>query len=152
MACVFFVLTNHQYLLLSFQNIMHFVNVFVSVIIVIDEVFIFIVVLVAINNFLKTQMFSLLFMWRILVCISHNTLVYVVIFCLLTAVNRDNDITHVIDHVFCVDHEAFGEHKEHELKPGGRDIPVTEDNKKEYVKLVWSVVMVEFGVVASGRD
>jgi len=41
----------------------------------------------------------------------------------------------VIDHVFCVDHEAFGEHKEHELKPGGRDIPVTEDNKKEYVKL-----------------
>jgi len=62
MACVFFVLTNHQYLLLSFQNIMHFVNVFVSVIIVIDEVFIFIVVLVAINNFLKTQMFSLLFM------------------------------------------------------------------------------------------
>ena len=50
-------------------------------------------------------------------------------------VNRDNDITDVIDHVFCVDHEAFGEHKEHELKPGGRDIPVTESNKKEYVKL-----------------
>lgn len=40
----------------------------------------------------------------------------------------------MIDHVFCVDHEAFGEHKEHELKPGGRDIPVTEGNKKEYVK------------------
>jgi len=50
-------------------------------------------------------------------------------------VNRDNDITDVIDHVFCVDHEAFGEHKEHELKPGGRDVPVTEANKKEYVKL-----------------
>jgi len=50
-------------------------------------------------------------------------------------VNRDNDITDVIDHVFCVDHEAFGEHKEHELKPGGRDISVTEGNKKEYVKL-----------------
>jgi len=53
---------------------------------------------------------------------------------LLCFVNRDNDITDVIDHVFCVDHEAFGEHKEHELKPGGRDIPVTEGNKKEYVK------------------
>ena len=52
------------------------------------------------------------------------------------SVDRDNDITDVIDHVFCVDHEAFGEHKEHELKPGGRDIPVTEDNKKEYVKWV----------------
>ena len=50
------------------------------------------------------------------------------------SVDRDNDITDVIDHVFCVDHEAFGEHKEHELKPGGRDIPVSEDNKKEYVK------------------
>jgi len=61
---------------------------------------------------------------------------YTIIFYLLAVVNRDNDITDVIDHVFCVDHEAFGEHKEHELKPGGRDIPVIEDNKKEYVKLV----------------
>jgi len=41
-----------------------------------------------------------------------------------------------MDHVFCVDHEAFGERKEHELKPGGRDVAVTEANKKEYVKSV----------------
>jgi len=47
----------------------------------------------------------------------------------------DNDITDVIEHVFCVDHEAYGEHKQHELKPGGHDVAVTEDNKKEYVKL-----------------
>ena len=67
---------------------------------------------------------------------------------MLAVVNRDNDITDVIDHVFCVDHEAFGEHKEHELKPGGRDIPVIEDNKKEYVKLVWSVVAVVFKLLA----
>jgi len=73
---------------------------------------------------------------------------YTIIFYLLAVVNRDNDITDVIDHVFCVDHEAFGEHKEHELKPGGRDIPVIEDNKKEYVKLVWSVVAVVFKLLA----
>ncbi|ESN93979.1 hypothetical protein HELRODRAFT_115219 [Helobdella robusta] len=47
----------------------------------------------------------------------------------------ENDITGVIDNVFCVDHEAFGERKEHELKTGGRDVPVTQENKKEYVKL-----------------
>lgn len=69
------------------------------------------------------------------------------IHCVITSragrfVNRDNDITEVIDHVFCVDHEAFGEHKEHELKPGGRDIPVTEDNKKEYVKLVIQTISI----------
>ena len=46
----------------------------------------------------------------------------------------DNDIVDVIENVFCVDHEAFGERKQHELKPGGKDIPVTEENKKEYVK------------------
>ena len=75
-------------------------------------------------------------------------MLYTIIFYLLAVVNRDNDITDVIDHVFCVDHEAFGEHKEHELKPGGRDIPVIEDNKKEYVKLVWSVVAVVFKLLA----
>jgi len=49
-------------------------------------------------------------------------------------VRRDNDIVDIIENVFCVDHEAFGVHKEHELKPGGKDIAVTEENKKEYVK------------------
>ena len=66
---------------------------------------------------------------------------YIATCCPCTFVTRDNDIIDVIDHVFCVDHEAFGEHKEHELKPGGRDIPVTEDNKKEYVKLVRCVTL-----------
>ncbi|KAK2152110.1 hypothetical protein LSH36_339g01013 [Paralvinella palmiformis] len=47
----------------------------------------------------------------------------------------ENDITDVIHHSFCVEHQAFGEVKEHELKPGGKDILVTEQNKKEYVKL-----------------
>ncbi len=46
----------------------------------------------------------------------------------------ENDITNVIEHMFCVDMEVFGEIKQHELKTGGKDIAVTEDNKKEYVK------------------
>uniref|UniRef100_A0A8C4E4R3 HECT-type E3 ubiquitin transferase n=1 Tax=Dicentrarchus labrax TaxID=13489 RepID=A0A8C4E4R3_DICLA len=47
----------------------------------------------------------------------------------------ENDITSVLDHTFCVEHNAFGKFLQHELKPNGRNIPVTEDNKKEYVRL-----------------
>lgn len=50
--------------------------------------------------------------------------------------NRDNDIKDVIDNTFCLEYEAYGEIKVHELKPGGKDVPVTEDNKKEYVRWV----------------
>lgn len=49
---------------------------------------------------------------------------------------RENDITDVLEHTFCVDTEAFGKMSTHELKPGGKDITVTEDNKKEYVRSV----------------
>jgi len=59
----------------------------------------------------------------------------------LSASVRDNDITDVIEHGFCVDHEAYGERKEHELKPGGKDIFVSEENKKEYVKYVSHVFL-----------
>ncbi|KAK7939424.1 hypothetical protein WMY93_002750 [Mugilogobius chulae] len=47
----------------------------------------------------------------------------------------ENDITSVLDHAFCVEHNAFGKFLQHELKPNGRNIPVTEENKKEYVRL-----------------
>ncbi|XP_074647220.1 E3 ubiquitin-protein ligase SMURF2-like isoform X2 [Tubulanus polymorphus] len=47
----------------------------------------------------------------------------------------ENDIEDVIHNTFAVDHESFGEMKVTELKPGGHDIPVSEDNKKEYVRL-----------------
>lgn len=47
---------------------------------------------------------------------------------------RENDITPVLDHTFCVEHNAFGRILQHELKPNGRNIPVTEENKKEYVR------------------
>lgn len=47
---------------------------------------------------------------------------------------RDNDITGVLDHTFCVEHNAYGEIIQHELKPNGKSVPVTEDTKKEYVR------------------
>lgn len=49
-------------------------------------------------------------------------------------VPRENDITPVLDHTFCVEHNAFGRILQHELKPNGRNVPVTEENKKEYVR------------------
>uniref|UniRef100_A0A8C0KNP9 HECT-type E3 ubiquitin transferase n=1 Tax=Canis lupus dingo TaxID=286419 RepID=A0A8C0KNP9_CANLU len=49
--------------------------------------------------------------------------------------HRENDITPVLDHTFCVEHNAFGRILQHELKPNGRNVPVTEENKKEYVRL-----------------
>uniref|UniRef100_A0A8C9T3N1 HECT-type E3 ubiquitin transferase n=1 Tax=Scleropages formosus TaxID=113540 RepID=A0A8C9T3N1_SCLFO len=47
----------------------------------------------------------------------------------------ENDITPVLDHTFCVEHNAYGKFLQHELKPNGRNVPVTEENKKEYVRL-----------------
>ncbi|XP_033630687.1 E3 ubiquitin-protein ligase SMURF2-like [Asterias rubens] len=47
----------------------------------------------------------------------------------------DNDITGVIENTFAVEHYSFGQMQTHDLKPNGKNIPVTEDNKKEYVKL-----------------
>ncbi|XP_059525984.1 E3 ubiquitin-protein ligase SMURF2 isoform X3 [Myotis daubentonii] len=54
----------------------------------------------------------------------HNSLVWIL----------ENDITGVLDHTFCVEHNAYGEIIQHELKPNGKSIPVTEENKKEYVR------------------
>ena len=45
----------------------------------------------------------------------------------------DNDITDVIDETFTTTEERFGEMVTVELKPGCADVPVTEENKKEYV-------------------
>ncbi|KAH7910826.1 hypothetical protein BJ138DRAFT_1152053 [Hygrophoropsis aurantiaca] len=48
----------------------------------------------------------------------------------------ENDITDVLDETFTATEDRFGEIVEVELKPGGADIPVTEENKKEYVEAV----------------
>lgn len=46
----------------------------------------------------------------------------------------DNSVENVIFEHFCVEDEVFGEKVTIDLKPGGRDIEVTDDNKREYVE------------------
>ena len=46
----------------------------------------------------------------------------------------DNDITDVIEETFTTTEDRFGEMVTIDLKPGGADIPVTHDNKKDYVE------------------
>ena len=48
----------------------------------------------------------------------------------------DNDITDILDLEMTVDDERFGELVTVELVPGGAAIPVTEENKKQYVDLI----------------
>ncbi|XP_033123760.1 E3 ubiquitin-protein ligase SMURF2-like [Anneissia japonica] len=47
----------------------------------------------------------------------------------------ENDITDIIQNNFAVDHDCFGQLTTSELKPNGKNIPVTMENKKEYVRL-----------------
>uniref|UniRef100_A0A8C6VZV5 E3 ubiquitin-protein ligase n=1 Tax=Nothobranchius furzeri TaxID=105023 RepID=A0A8C6VZV5_NOTFU len=50
---------------------------------------------------------------------------------------KDNNIEECgLEMFFSVDKEILGEITTHELKPGGGDIQVTEENKEEYIKLV----------------
>lgn len=50
---------------------------------------------------------------------------------------KDNDIEECgLEMFFSVDKEILGEISTHELKEGGGDIQVTEENKEEYIKLV----------------
>ncbi|XP_055338983.1 E3 ubiquitin-protein ligase SMURF2-like [Paramacrobiotus metropolitanus] len=46
-----------------------------------------------------------------------------------------NDIEGILDLTFAVEHSVFGELQSHELKPNGKRLQVTDDNKKEYVRL-----------------
>ncbi|XPS94894.1 HECT-type E3 ubiquitin transferase [Ascochyta lentis] len=47
-----------------------------------------------------------------------------------------NDITDIITETFSTEVEAFGEMQTVDLIEGGRNIPVTEDNKHEYIRLI----------------
>ncbi|XP_075168551.1 SMAD specific E3 ubiquitin protein ligase [Haematobia irritans] len=47
----------------------------------------------------------------------------------------ENNITNVIESTFSVENNSFGALVVHELKPSGASIAVTEENKREYVKL-----------------
>jgi E3 ubiquitin-protein ligase NEDD4 len=46
----------------------------------------------------------------------------------------ENDITDVLELTFSTEDERFGETVTIDLKPNGRNIEVTNENKKEYVE------------------
>ncbi|CAI2172982.1 11836_t:CDS:10 [Funneliformis geosporum] len=48
----------------------------------------------------------------------------------------ENDITDVLDLTFSTEDERFGEVVTVDLIPNGRELPVTEDNKKDYIEYV----------------
>lgn len=67
----------------------------------------------------------------------------------------NNDITDVIESTFSVEDERFGKVETVDIVPKGSDIPVTEDNKVDYVKLVaeWRIkrrVQEQFDALLSG--
>lgn len=48
--------------------------------------------------------------------------------------SRNNDIENVLDITFSTEDERFGETVTVDLKPNGRNIEVTNENKKEYIE------------------
>jgi len=54
----------------------------------------------------------------------------------------ENDITDVIEETFTMEEERFGELMTIELLPGGGEIPLAEDNKKEWVNLKVEFMML----------
>ncbi|KAF2004832.1 HECT-domain-containing protein [Amniculicola lignicola CBS 123094] len=67
----------------------------------------------------------------------------------------NNDITDALELTFSTDDERFGETVSIELKPGGEEIEVTNENKKEYVDLIteWRIqkrVEEQFQAFVSG--
>lgn len=48
----------------------------------------------------------------------------------------ENDVTDVLTETFSIDVDDYGENRTIELKPGGKNIAVTEDNKEEFVRLI----------------
>ncbi|CCD26361.1 E3 ubiquitin-protein ligase TOM1 NDAI_0H01870 [Naumovozyma dairenensis CBS 421] len=48
----------------------------------------------------------------------------------------ENDITDVIEETFSVETDDYGEHKVIDLIENGSNVPVTEENKKDYVKKI----------------
>jgi E3 ubiquitin-protein ligase NEDD4 len=67
----------------------------------------------------------------------------------------ENSIEDVLELTFSTEDERFGETIEVDLKPNGRNIPVTDENKKEYIDLIteWRIqkrVEEQFGAFVAG--
>ena len=59
----------------------------------------------------------------------------------------ENDITDIITETFSVETEDFGEKQVIDLKEDGRNVPVTQENKEEYVQRV-----VDYRLVQSVKE
>ncbi|XP_034110606.1 E3 ubiquitin-protein ligase Nedd-4 isoform X4 [Drosophila nasuta] len=59
---------------------------------------------------------------------------------------KEND-PRILELTFALDEDVFGQKSQHELKPGGANIEVTNENKDEYIKLV-----IEWRFVARVKD
>ena len=54
--------------------------------------------------------------------------------CRANVQRRENDIEGVIEPTFSTEDESFGEIRTIDLKPNGRNIEVTNENKREYIE------------------
>lgn len=54
---------------------------------------------------------------------------------------KEND-PRQLELTFCVDEDIFGQKSQHELKPNGANIEVTNENKDEYIKYVEMIVNI----------
>jgi len=65
------------------------------------------------------------------VCVRACVLICV----LMLMTDRDNNLEECgLELFFSTDFEVLGKVEHHELKPGGDDIKVTDDNKQEYIR------------------
>jgi E3 ubiquitin-protein ligase NEDD4 len=65
--------------------------------------------------------------------------------------HRENDITDVLEQTMSVEDEKFGEVVTVDLIANGRDIPVTQENKHEYVECVLFLHSVKARLVTQWR-
>jgi E3 ubiquitin-protein ligase NEDD4 len=65
----------------------------------------------------------------------HRSLVWMLYFLSFTLLTySENDIEEALDLTFSTEDDRFGEVVTVDLKPDGQNIPVTNENKKEYVE------------------
>ena len=75
------------------------------------------------------------------VCLDVSVLKLQIIMLLCSHFPRENDIEECgLELTFSADFEILGKITQHDLKEGGADIAVTNENKEEYIKLVWTLV------------
>ena len=64
----------------------------------------------------------------------------------MLSICRENDIEGVIEPTFSTEDESFGEIQTIDLKPNGRNIEVTNENKKEYIEYAFLTPLYALGL------